>query len=673
MSFRTVARCTLLLSFGSGLSLWGQTLVPLLTPIYTFGTCGAAQSCPVTGANANVVEGGSGVLYGVGSGGEHALGTVLSLTPPPAARGAWTVATLYNFSGSAGSVADGADPISLVSGNGGVLYGITSHGGANQCQASYIPQPPALSGCGTAFSLTPPATAGGAWTEAIIYNFTSDQTPAYSIGIDANGALYVMAGMGIFSLVPPTAPSGKWNLNPIYTAPAGENLRGGLVVSGSMLFGESFSSVGISIIPNSGEVFSLAPPQVSGGAWSKTVIYAPQAGDAFPTVTAVDSAGVVYGTVSGGSTPPYGSVFSLTPPAQAGGAWTAATLYDFNGGSDGFNPYGLAAGTGGVLFGFSTTNEPPPCNTDGCATVFALTPPSAPGGAWTKAGVYTFTNSNPGLPEGGMAAVSGETVYGNVHLPSPSGSQAQGSSTAFSLKMVVPQPAINAGGLVTAASYTAPVAPGSIASVFGEFFVPAPLDATQLPLPTSLSGLSFQFDSLANAPLFFVDAAQVNLQVPWELAGESQAALTATLNGLAGDPQTVQLAPYAPAIFTTNAAGTGQGAILDQFYQLVDASNPAKPGATVLQIFCTGLGAVSDQPPTGSPASLTQLSQTTATPTVTVASVAASVSFSGLAPGFVGLYQVNAQVPAGIAASSAVPVVISMNGVASNTVTIAVQ
>jgi uncharacterized protein (TIGR03437 family) len=58
---------------------------------------------------------------------------------------------------------------------------------------------------------------------------------------------------------------------------------------------------------------------------------------------------------------------------------------------------------------------------------------------------------------------------------------------------------------------------------------------------------------------------------------------------------------------------------------------------------------------------------------VTIGGLAANVQFSGLAPGYVGLYQVNAQVPAGSATGSAVPVVISMNGVTSNTVTMAVE
>jgi uncharacterized protein (TIGR03437 family) len=103
----------------------------------------------------------------------------------------------------------------------------------------------------------------------------------------------------------------------------------------------------------------------------------------------------------------------------------------------------------------------------------------------------------------------------------------------------------------------------------------------------------------------------------------------------------------------------------------VDSANPVAAGSYVL-IYCTGLGAVGNQPATGSPAPSGPLAWS-ATPTVTIGGLAANVQFSGLAPGYVGLYQVNAQVPAGSATGSAVPVVISMNGVTSNTVTMAVE
>ena len=235
-------------------------------------------------------------------------------------------------------------------------------------------------------------------------------------------------------------------------------------------------------------------------------------------------------------------------------------------------------------------------------------------------------------------------------------------------------PTVNAGGALNAASYAgAPLAPGSIVAVYGNFLLGAPSQSFALPLPTSLSGLSLQFGNVT-APLFYASGGQVNLQVPWGLAGQATSPLSATLNGQTGAAETVQLAAYSPGIFTMNAQGTGQGAILDASYRLVDDFNPAVPGSAVLQIFCTGLGPVTNQPPSGSPAPTgPSLSETTKTPTVTVGTVPANVLFSGLAPGYVGLYQVNALVPAMAPAGNAVPVVISIGGVNSNAVMIAVQ
>lgn len=234
---------------------------------------------------------------------------------------------------------------------------------------------------------------------------------------------------------------------------------------------------------------------------------------------------------------------------------------------------------------------------------------------------------------------------------------------------------ITSGGVVNDASYTAPVAAGSIAAAFGDFLLAAPATGNSPPLPTNLSGLSLQFGDGVLAPLFFASTGQVNLQVPWELAGQSQTTLTATLNGQVSAAQTVSLATFAPAIFSMNAQGTGQGAILDALsYVLVDSTHPATAGSTYVSIYCTGLGPVTNQPATGAAGPSSPLSWTTTTPTVTIGGMPATdLEFYGLAPGYAGLYQVNAQVPAASTKGSAVPVTISIGGVASNTVTIGVQ
>jgi uncharacterized protein (TIGR03437 family) len=111
---------------------------------------------------------------------------------------------------------------------------------------------------------------------------------------------------------------------------------------------------------------------------------------------------------------------------------------------------------------------------------------------------------------------------------------------------------------------------------------------------------------------------------------------------------------------------------VDSHANLVTSSNPAIAGS-VIQIYCTGLGMVTNPPATGAAASSTSLSYTVTQSTVTIGGVDAPVLFSGLAPGTVGEYQVNVQVPPGVNSGSAVALVLSMGGIASNAVTLAVQ
>jgi uncharacterized protein (TIGR03437 family) len=93
----------------------------------------------------------------------------------------------------------------------------------------------------------------------------------------------------------------------------------------------------------------------------------------------------------------------------------------------------------------------------------------------------------------------------------------------------------------------------------------------------------------------------------------------------------------------------------------------------VVLIFATGLGPVSNRPASGVAASADPLSSTTTLPSVTIGNQAATVSYSGLSPGFVGLYQINVQVPDNALTGNTLPLVLTIGGVPSNTVMIAVQ
>jgi uncharacterized protein (TIGR03437 family) len=232
-------------------------------------------------------------------------------------------------------------------------------------------------------------------------------------------------------------------------------------------------------------------------------------------------------------------------------------------------------------------------------------------------------------------------------------------------------PLVNSGGVVNAASFRANVAPGSIVSVFGTGLGGDAAGATSLPLPTSLGGTSVRV-SAANVPLFFVSRRQINLQLPFETPVGAIAGRV-TFDGISEENVfTFSVVEAIPGIFTTRQDGTGPGAILRASDgQLITTTNRARSGDFV-SIFCTGLGAVSNAPAPGAAAGSSPLSSTTTQPTVTIGGVNAAVSFSGLAPNFVSLYQVNVQIPTGLAAGEH-PVVITMGGVASNPATIAVQ
>jgi len=234
-----------------------------------------------------------------------------------------------------------------------------------------------------------------------------------------------------------------------------------------------------------------------------------------------------------------------------------------------------------------------------------------------------------------------------------------GSGNTISISQV-PSPAswpqFAAAGLVNAATFQQrALAPGSLVSLFG----------------LNLSAATVQFDGIS-APILFASSSQLNLQVPWELQGESSSWVTATANSVISLPQPAPVGLTDPGIFSLGAPESGQGAIVNLAGIVVDANSPAHAG-DYLEIYATGLGAVTNTPQTGAVALVTPLSYLIGNATVTIGGVAAPVIFAGLAPGYVGLYQVNAQVPPGVAAGDAVPVILSTGAIASNTVTISVR
>ena len=140
---------------------------------------------------------------------------------------------------------------------------------------------------------------------------------------------------------------------------------------------------------------------------------------------------------------------------------------------------------------------------------------------------------------------------------------------------------------------------------------------------------------------------QFNVQVPWEATG--LASFGMIVNGAPSNIQFANVNTYSPDVFMISPA---LGAITHVDGSLVSATSPAAANEVVV-VYATGLGPVGGAMVTGNPASSTSLQPTTPQPaTATLGNVPATVSFSGLTPGFTGLYQVNLQIPANAPAGS---------------------
>ena len=225
-----------------------------------------------------------------------------------------------------------------------------------------------------------------------------------------------------------------------------------------------------------------------------------------------------------------------------------------------------------------------------------------------------------------------------------------------------PPPVLSQGGIVNNLnSQDTALAPGTIAAVYGTGLGTAP-QSTGLPLPTSFNN-TFALIGSTKAPLYFVSANQVNLQIPNEATATQQLPIVLSVNNAVTLPQMLNIIPAAPGVaaFPNRFIIAQHGAD----YSLVTTTSPAKPGEYLI-MYLVGMGPTNPPVATGAvtPSTL-PLAAVTAQPTVTVDSQNANVAFAGLTPGSVGLYQINFQVPA-TAKSGNLNVDVTQNGVAAN-------
>jgi uncharacterized repeat protein (TIGR03803 family) len=278
------------------------------TVLYNFSNAGSDGSGPLS----SLIFDGAGNLYGTtGGGGTNGSGTVFELSP--AAEGIWNETTLHSFNRNG---IDGVDPSSGLTFNAaGSLFGTTSSGGSETGCSNY--------GCGIVFELTPDGDS--AWTETVLYTFTSTGTGGYSPG--RSGVVLDSAG----------------------------NLYGTTVLGGTYGLGTAFE-------------LSAA----SGGVWKIKWLHGFGLGNdaGYPAngVT-IDALGNLYGTAEGSICTFYSTAFELS---EEGGRWSEQVLHNLAGLTDGGCPSsGLALDAAGDMFG---TTDNGGGGSDPGGTVFEIKP-----------------------------------------------------------------------------------------------------------------------------------------------------------------------------------------------------------------------------------------------------------------------------------------------------------
>lgn len=215
-------------------------------------------------------------------------------------------------------------------------------------------------------------------------------------------------------------------------------------------------------------------------------------------------------------------------------------------------------------------------------------------------------------------------------------------------------PATTASSVGNAASGATGITPGGLASVYGTNLAAGANATASFPFPETLAGVRVLLSGRP-ARLLFVADSQINFLVPADLP-EGTTQLTVSTSVGSSTAVTVGVLPVSPGIFFD--AASRFGAILFSGTAQTTAVRPAAAGQFI-EVYGTGLGPVRT--------SGAGLQECVFPPQVTIGGVAARVLFAGLAPGFLGLYQINVQMPAGVPAG-AQPLTVIVNGVRSNQV-----
>jgi uncharacterized protein (TIGR03437 family) len=271
----------------------------------------------------------------------------------------------------------------------------------------------------------------------------------------------------------------------------------------------------------------------------------------------------------------------------------------------------------------------------------------------------TTTTSNTPTTQNITSFVSNNSVFTRTLAPLPNQTAIITLSTSgvtvlpWNYAASVAPPQINA--VVSAADSKSPVAPGGLMTMYGANLSPTNLATSQIPVPTALANSCITVNGQP-IPLIFVSPTQINAQMPFQAVG-AETIVVHTPGGVS-DNFNLTVQATAPAVFLSGVAGpeTNLPTVIRLANGLLATdSNPIHPGDTLV-IYLTGLGQTNPAGVTGYPGSV---ASALTSPTVTLGSTALSVSYAGLAPGEVGVYQINATVPGGVDTGLSLPLTIT--------------
>jgi uncharacterized protein (TIGR03437 family) len=434
------------------------------------------------------------------------------------------------------------------------------------------------------------------------------------IGFQASAS--VTTGSGWLSVSPAVgATSASFPASVSVTANAAGLSPGVYRGTVSFAFASSAPTVNVTLI--------VEAPLSAAAEGTPTLSSALSGGSPSPATSSPDASGP---TCSGGQLVPTqtGLISNFSAPAS----WPtplAITLVD---------TCGNAQGNGQVVATFSNGDPP-----------LILAPTNTATGLYS--GTWTPRNTSSQVAILARASVPGYTtattqIAGRVPPNTAPSLNANGTSDIF-------HPQVGAG-----------LGPGNIVQIYGSGLTGQIGSPAVLPLPTQVNNTSVLIGGV-EAPLFYVSPTQIDAQIPFELTAGNQYQVIVNANGALTTPQPIQLTQAVPAILQFTS-----GAVVAQHQDgtLVSSTAPAAPGEYI-SFYMSGLGDTNPPVASGTASPSNPPATVVDTPVLTLNDTTIPVSFAGLAPGFVGLYQINFQVPSPLADGN-YDIVITQDGAVSN-------